>query len=245
MYCCVCSLKCMVMVSKFLCKNICRRFKYNYTIYQKSVGTFHIGPNLTSHRNGANEPLSYHAYGTYHCISEFSALIHWSQGLYSLSGQISYRKISCLEAARFGVRLNKWQTSRQRCCRDACHISEWYDNNNTQSCDFETSRDLTVRRLTAWWIEVLALHVRYTPRTLRWRHNGRDSVSNHQPHDCLLNRLFRRRTKKPSKLSVTGLCVGNSLGTSYKWPVTRKMFPIDDVIMKYAQGSLFPVFYMG
>ena len=24
--------------------------------------------------------------------------------------------------------------------------------------------------------------------TLRWRHNGRDSVSNHQPHHCLLNR---------------------------------------------------------
>ena len=31
--------------------------------------------------------------------------------------------------------------------------------------------------------------------TLRWRHNERDSVSNHQPHDCLLNRLFRRRSK--------------------------------------------------
>ena len=26
-----------------------------------------------------------------------------------------------------------------------------------------------------------------------WRHNGRDGVSNHQPHDCLLNCLFRRR----------------------------------------------------
>ena len=25
---------------------------------------------------------------------------------------------------------------------------------------------------------------------LRWRHNGRDSVSNHQPHDCLLNHLL-------------------------------------------------------
>ena len=24
--------------------------------------------------------------------------------------------------------------------------------------------------------------------SLRWRHNGRDSVSNHQPHDCLLHR---------------------------------------------------------
>ena len=48
---------------------------------------------------------------------------------------------------------------------------------------------------------------------LRWRHNKRDSVSNHQPHDCLLNRLFRRRSKKSSKLRVTGLCVGNSPGT--------------------------------
>ena len=48
---------------------------------------------------------------------------------------------------------------------------------------------------------------------LRWRHNGRDSVSNHQPHHCLLNRLFRRRSKKTSKLRVTGLCVGNSPGT--------------------------------
>ena len=48
---------------------------------------------------------------------------------------------------------------------------------------------------------------------LRWRQNGRDSVSNHQPHDCLLNRLFRRRSKKTSKLRVTGLCAGNSPGT--------------------------------
>ena len=50
-------------------------------------------------------------------------------------------------------------------------------------------------------------------KTLRWRHNECDSVSTHQPHDCLLNRLFRRRSKKTSKLRVTGLCVGNSPGT--------------------------------
>ena len=48
--------------------------------------------------------------------------------------------------------------------------------------------------------------------SLLWRHNGRGSVSNHQPRDCLLNRLFRRRSKKTSKLRVTGLCVGNSPG---------------------------------
>ena len=43
--------------------------------------------------------------------------------------------------------------------------------------------------------------------TLRWRHNGHDSVSNHQPRDCFLNRLFRHRSKKTSKLRITGLCV--------------------------------------
>ena len=48
---------------------------------------------------------------------------------------------------------------------------------------------------------------------LRGRHNGCDSVSNHQPHHCLLNRLFRRRSKKTSKLRVTGLCAVNSPGT--------------------------------
>ena len=49
--------------------------------------------------------------------------------------------------------------------------------------------------------------------TLQWRYNGRDGVSNHQTHDCLLNRLFRRRSNKTSKLRVTGLCAGNSPAT--------------------------------
>ena len=46
--------------------------------------------------------------------------------------------------------------------------------------------------------------------SLLWRHNGRDDVSNHQPHDCLFNPSSRRRSKKISKLRVTGLCAGNS-----------------------------------
>ena len=70
--------------------------------------------------------------------------------------------------------------------------------------------------------------------SLHWRHNDHDGVSNHQPNGCLLNRLFRRRSKKTSKLSVTGLCVGNSPGpvnSPHKGPVTRIKFPFDDVIM--------------
>ena len=79
--------------------------------------------------------------------------------------------------------------------------------------------------------EVAMGHLAWPPGRgipLQWRHNGYDGVSNHQPHQCLLNRLFGRRSKKTSKLRVTGLCAGNSPGTvnsPHRWPVTRKMFP--------------------
>ena len=56
--------------------------------------------------------------------------------------------------------------------------------------------------------------------TLQWRHNERDGVSNDQPHDCLLNHLFRRRSKKTSKLCVTGLSEGNSPVTG-EFPAQR------------------------
>ena len=61
--------------------------------------------------------------------------------------------------------------------------------------------------------EVFVVDISEELGALQWRHNGRDSVSNLQPHDCLLNRLFRRRSKKTSKLRVTGLCAMNSPGT--------------------------------
>ena len=35
--------------------------------------------------------------------------------------------------------------------------------------------------------------------TSQWRHNERDNVSNHKPPDCLLNLLFKRRSKKTPK----------------------------------------------
>ena len=44
---------------------------------------------------------------------------------------------------------------------------------------------------------------------LQWRHNDRDGVLNHRRPDCLLKTLFRRRSKKTSKLRVTGLCEVN------------------------------------
>ena len=70
---------------------------------------------------------------------------------------------------------------------------------------------------------------------LWWPHNDHDSVSNHQPDECLLNRLFRRTSKKTSNLRVTGLRVGNSPGpvnSPHKGPVTRKMFPLQKPLRK-------------
>ena len=77
------------------------------------------------------------------------------------------------------------------------HIETHWDTTNSVSrdtvCSHNTSRELCAANAP-----------------LRWRHNGRDGVSNHQPPECLLNRLFRRRSTKTSKLRVTGLCAGNS-----------------------------------
>ena len=68
----------------------------------------------------------------------------------------------------------------------------------------------------------------------QWRHNERDGISNHQRLNCLLNCVFRRKSKKTSKLRVTGPCAGISWMTG-EFPTQNssnpKMFPFDDVTM--------------
>ena len=74
--------------------------------------------------------------------------------------------------------------------------------------------------------------------SLHWRHNGHNSVSNYKPYDCLLNRLFRRRSNIRKHQSSASLAFvrGNHrrpVNSPHIWPVTRKVFPFDDVIMIY------------
>ena len=88
--------------------------------------------------------------------------------------------------------------------------------------------DIKWHKLIYYWITLGCV-------SLQWRDKGCDSVPNHQPRDCLLNRLFSRRSKKTSKLHVTGLCPG-PVKSPHKWPVTRKMFPFDGVIMYSYHG---------
>ena len=75
-----------------------------------------------------------------------------------------------------------------------------------------------VRKGSMWYIRNVYWECEPFRLSLQWRHNGRDGVSYHRPRDCLPNRLFIRRSKKISKLPVTGLCAGNS-------PLTGK-FPV-------------------
>ena len=68
---------------------------------------------------------------------------------------------------------------------------------------------------------------------LLWRYNERDGDLIHQPHDCLLNRLFRCISKKISN-SASLVFVREFTGD--RWiprtkPVTHKKLPFDDVIM--------------
>ena len=79
-----------------------------------------------------------------------------------------------------------------------------------------TGQNRICKKCMGWWTvwEVQrASFISMLFPSLQWRHNAYDGVSNHQPHHCLLNRLFTCRLKKTSELRVTGLCAGYSPGT--------------------------------
>ena len=83
---------------------------------------------------------------------------------------------------------------------------------------------------------------------LLWRHNGHHGVSNHQPHDSLINRSLRRRSNETSKLRVTGFCAGDSPVTG-EFPVVRKWFQLAYLIRDLCtcnadQFYILPVYYL-
>ena len=71
-------------------------------------------------------------------------------------------------------------------------------------CRFDVTMTLFLRRVSAGYTNLTHCYC-----SLELRHNEIDGVSNHLRLGCLLNRLFRRRSKKTPKLRVTGLCGGN------------------------------------
>ena len=77
---------------------------------------------------------------------------------------------------------------------------------------------------------------------LQWRHNEHNGVLNHQPHHCLLNRLFRQlkeNIKAPRHWPLCGEFTGDRwpVNSPHKWPVTRKMFPLMTSSWSRGNGS--------
>ena len=85
-----------------------------------------------------------------------------------------------------------------------CNYRQWHETYSDQS---KVTNNAQHTICTPAWCTDKILPLGYS---LRWSHNERDGISNHQPDHCLLKRLFRLRSKKISKLRVTGLYVGNS-----------------------------------
>ena len=77
--------------------------------------------------------------------------------------------------------------------------------------------------------------------SLQWRLNDHDGVSNHQPHDCLLNRnsgADRRKHQSSTSLAFVWGIHRGPMNSPHKWPVTRTMYPFDDVIMIQVWGVM-------
>ena len=85
--------------------------------------------------------------------------------------------------------------------------------------DVIMSHSAFVNRANKWYLIFISLYNEI--------HISLDNIKNQYTSQCLTS-------KKTSKLRVTGLCAGIHRGpvnSPHKRPVTRKMFPFDDVIM--------------
>ena len=103
---------------------------------------------------------------------------------------------------------------------------------------------LTVRRVALWTFHKILRPDQTSNRryqlavlpTLQWRHNERDGISNHHPHGCLLNFIQcadQRKHQSSASLAFVRGIHRWPVNSPHKGPVTQKMFPFDDVIMKY------------
>ena len=94
-----------------------------------------------------------------------------------------------------------------------------------------TKVEIQVYMLSFIWTKSSVLHINRLEKIGFWSNRG--GVSNHQGLDCFLKRLFRRRSKKISKLLVTGVCEAINrwpVDSRHRGPVTGKIFTFDDVI---------------
>ena len=89
-------------------------------------------------------------------------------------------------------------------------------------------------KLHASFSGALLTHLPLVPHTLQWRHNGRDSASNHQltiVYSTVYSGAYQRKHQSSASLAFVRGIHRWPVNYPHKGPVTRKLFPFDDVIM--------------
>ena len=83
-------------------------------------------------------------------------------------------------------------------------------------------------------IETLSCSTAIQEETLRWRHNEQDSVSNTSltiVYSTIYSGADQSKHQSSASLAFVWGIHRGPVNSPHKWPVTRKMFPFDDVIM--------------
>ena len=88
-----------------------------------------------------------------------------------------------------------------------------------------TYRERTVMTL---WTNTISSYARFTP--LRWRHNEHEGVSNHQPHGCLLDRVFKENIKALRHWPLWGEFTGD------RWIPAQRVSNVENVSIWWRHG---------
>ena len=100
--------------------------------------------------------------------------------------------------------------------------------------DHQRSVDPFNRCPRGFWVIIWLAQCRWIYHEGYHCSDERDDVLNHWRFDCLLNRLFRRGSKKNQRSALLAFVRGihrSLVNSPHKGPVTREMFPFDDVIV--------------
>ena len=126
-------------------------------------GTCHLSPHPSSFL---------HCYRGSHTISSYHENLFTKRSRVLWKDFVQFRSRSL--AFTNGSKI--WQAPRQRRCRDACQISEWYNHYKILFCGIETSRDHMARRPSAYCVSRSILQIGFvhplpwllTFRCVRW-----------------------------------------------------------------------------
>ena len=159
------------------------------------------------------------------------------QPCYSILSRLKFTDIHCTHYYPYRYCKHRWYHFRvlhlivsydKRFVKHTCAISGCCKL--VRKCTFHAviwlnATSTTIARTISCNKSALSKHNFLFPRhSSEWRHNERDGVSNHRHLDCLIKRLFRRRSKKTAKVRVIGLCeaVDNRKNPKFYLPYGKK-----------------------